>query len=760
MMQFLSKTFLFAGAFAATFASGARAQTPAPLFFDDFNGPALDPAQWTAYDSSRFLHKTQFGGLPTFGADSDGTKWMRVPLQTFNSTPGQEGQTALGTEVFTRQQWGLGAGIEVEARLRAGGLPPGLVLGFFTYGATGKYPDTYGQTEIDWEFLTKQNSDTVWTNIWDNHNPLRGGPNQSQLSVLAGANWNNGAWHVFKVRWLPGRTEWLIDGKILRVETRVQPALPMAIRFNHWMPNSSWTLAYGTSPDSKPSDNRILGFDVDYVKVSPLTPPATGFWGDGNGLTARYFNTPDLSGPAIVRRDPRIALYWGGYEPLEGVGKTLWSARWTGFLQAQYSEKYTLTLASDDGARLWIGSDLVIDNWSGHRLTEKSALVDLKAGEKVPLRVEYRQDTNSSTVRLFWSCASTPKQTVPQSQLYPEINVAAPVFSPPGGLYYASQNVAIASNTPGAVVRYTLDGSEPTEASPICKTGAILSVKTTQLIRARAFLTDQVPSDERAANYEISTANRPLTTVDSPLNNSFLLSLAKASGTAKPGSTGSAIARVTFRLRRVADNARWNGTAWIGTDYGLATKLAPSPTDSKTVLWTSNAPFPSGANLTQGVYELKSVAVDTQNNVGTGLAKFSVDSTPPVAAIAFPKNGATVPDLWGINGAVSDNLGAANVSRVNIAIKRADGLVWNGWEWKNENTAIPTVVSGENWSVVIPASNGANLPWTTDLPDGTYEIRAIAFDKAGNASATAISVQKLDATASAASKSPSSAPAN
>ena len=742
-MQLFSKTGLILAALTATLASGARAQSQSPLFFDDFSGSSLDAGRWTSYDGSRFLHNTQFGGSPTFGADADGTKWMRVPLQTFNPNPGQGGKTSLGTQVFTRQAWGLGAGVEFEARMRAKDLPPGLVLGFFAYGASGKYPDTYQQTEIDFELLTKQNGDAIWTNIWANNNPLRGGGGpSSSLATMPGLNWHDGAWHVFKIRWLPGRTQWLVDGRILREETTVLPGSPMAVRFNHWMANSSWVPAYGARPAANAQLNRDLGFDVDYLKVSRLAPPATGFWGNGTGLTARYFKTPDLSGPAVVRRDPRLFFSWGPYAPSDGIGNENWTARWTGFLQAQYSEKYTIFLASDDGARLWLGSNLLIDDWDGTGLSEKSVSVDLQAGEKLPLRIEYRQSVANATIRIGWSSASTPRVIVPQSQLYPEVEVATPIFSPPGGFYSASQNVAIASSPVGAVVRYTLDGSEPTEKSLVFRAGAKLSVKSSQLIRARAFLTNQAPSEESAAFYAISTSNRPTASVDSPAANSFLSSIVSASGTATRGASNSPITRVTFRLRRLSDNLRWNGTAWIATEYGLATRISPSPTDANSVVWTSNATFPGGANLPQSIYELKSVAVDALGNVGIGTIKFSVDWTPPLATISFPRNGATVPDMWGIAGTVRDNLGSANISRVTVGITRADGAIWDGWGWKNQQTAIPTALNGENWSVVVPASNGARLPWAGDLPDGNYEIRVVAFDNARNASATSIAVVK------------------
>ena len=55
--------------------------------------------------------------------------------------------------------------------------------------------------------------------------------------------------------------------------------------------------------------------------------------------------------------------------------------------------------------------------------------------------------------------------------------LAAPEFSVPGGLYATNVEVSLSTVETGAVVRYTLDGSEPTEASPIFTNAFVLGSK-------------------------------------------------------------------------------------------------------------------------------------------------------------------------------------------------------------------------------------------------------------------------------------------
>ncbi|MBP8948111.1 MAG: lamin tail domain-containing protein, partial [Candidatus Promineofilum sp.] len=78
--------------------------------------------------------------------------------------------------------------------------------------------------------------------------------------------------------------------------------------------------------------------------------------------------------------------------------------------------------------------------------------------------------------------------------------VARPTFSPPGGVYAAGQSVTISAD-PGAVIRYTTDGSKPTVNSPLYN--GPIAVNQPRAIRARAFLPGQLSSTAATATYLI-----------------------------------------------------------------------------------------------------------------------------------------------------------------------------------------------------------------------------------------------------------------
>ena len=187
--------------------------------------------------------------------------------------------------------------------------------------------------------------------------------------------------------------------------------------------------------------------------------------GNGDGLLATYFGAIDLTGNTVQRVDSTIDFDWGGGSPAGGIGATNWSARWTGFVQPRVTGKYTFSTLTDDGVRLWVNNQLIIDNWTFHGATTDTGQITLYSHQMAPIRMEFFQGSGGSLAHLYWSFLGGAPDVVPQSQLYSS-DIAAPQIVPNGGPFRTSVQVAITEGTPGAAVRYTLNGSTPTSASP------------------------------------------------------------------------------------------------------------------------------------------------------------------------------------------------------------------------------------------------------------------------------------------------------
>lgn len=137
------------------------------------------------------------------------------------------------------------------------------------------------------------------------------------------------------------------------------------------------------------------------------------------GLLGEYYDNADLTNLKLRRLDSTINVDWGTGTPDPAVDDESFSVRWTGKILSQFDETYTFYTTSDDGIRLWIDNTVVIDRWLDQSPTEHSGAVELKAGVKSDIKIEYYENTSGAGAQLAWSSPSTPKAVVPASALFP-----------------------------------------------------------------------------------------------------------------------------------------------------------------------------------------------------------------------------------------------------------------------------------------------------------------------------------------------------
>jgi beta-glucosidase len=141
------------------------------------------------------------------------------------------------------------------------------------------------------------------------------------------------------------------------------------------------------------SNGQLPAIDTQY-----LTPSS----GTGQGLQGNYYANTTLSGtPAATQTDPQVAFTWNG-SPAPGVPGTNFSAKWTGTLTPPVTGTYTFGLTSDDGSRLIINGQQVIDNWRDQAPNTETAQVALTAGQPVQIEVDYYQGGGGAMVNLGW----------------------------------------------------------------------------------------------------------------------------------------------------------------------------------------------------------------------------------------------------------------------------------------------------------------------------------------------------------------------
>lgn len=152
------------------------------------------------------------------------------------------------------------------------------------------------------------------------------------------------------------------------------------------------------------------------VSASATTQVAIG---NGTGLLGEYYDNMDFTGTRVLRTDARINFDWTTGSPVAGIGVDTFSIRWTGQIQALYSNTYTFFTTSDDGVRLWINNQLIINNWTDHAPTVDQATIALSANQKYDIRLEYYENGGGAAIKLEWESSQQTRQIIPATQLYP-----------------------------------------------------------------------------------------------------------------------------------------------------------------------------------------------------------------------------------------------------------------------------------------------------------------------------------------------------
>jgi len=179
-----------------------------------------------------------------------------------------------------------------------------------------------------------------------------------------------------------------------------------------------WVVADVTSTGSSTYtvtyDNSVEVADVYVVSAFLLT---------NGGLYGRYWDniwftgTESQSGTAS-----EINFQWGSDAAITTYGTDYISARWEGKIKPPYDENYKFYLFADDGARLWIDKQLIIDSWD-QCCNETWGSVIMTASTFHDIIIEYKEIRSDAFIELRWSSDSIAKQIVPSTYLYYQTHI-------------------------------------------------------------------------------------------------------------------------------------------------------------------------------------------------------------------------------------------------------------------------------------------------------------------------------------------------
>ncbi|MCB0018913.1 MAG: SH3 domain-containing protein [Anaerolineales bacterium] len=120
-----------------------------------------------------------------------------------------------------------------------------------------------------------------------------------------------------------------------------------------------------------------------------------------------YFNNRTLAGnAALVRDDAQLNFNWGNGSPATGINIDNFSARWTRS-QNFAAGSYRFSATTDDGVRVWVNNQLLIDAWTDHPPQTFSGDITVTAAN-IPLKVEYYEATGGAQIQLSWTLLAAP----------------------------------------------------------------------------------------------------------------------------------------------------------------------------------------------------------------------------------------------------------------------------------------------------------------------------------------------------------------
>ncbi len=394
--------------------------------------------------------------------------------------------------------------------------------------------------------------------------------NQPPLCVLVSPT--NGAGYSVPVDLALAATASDSNGVVVRVEFYANDVLIGTVT------NAPFNFTWSNAPAgsfaivAKARDNGLAVTASAAANIT-ISPPPIGL---GTGLRGDYYDNVDFTGTRLRRVDPVVNFDWGGGAPDPSMGVDSFSVRWLGQVQPRFNETYTFYTVTDDGVRLWVNNQLLVDRWIDQGPTEWSGFIQLQAGYLYDIKMEMYENGGGAYAQLWWSAPSVPKEIIPSPQLYPPVVSNLPpavtITSPATGAVFVVNspvNITVNATDPdGAVAKVEFfAGTNKIGTNTVSPFGFSWTNPPAGLPALRAVVTDDNGLSRTSAPVDI-------TVVFGFTSNVTIVATGSVWRYHDKGvDLGSSWSASAFN-----DSSWSNGPAWFG--YGDANGLVPRTTNS------------------------------------------------------------------------------------------------------------------------------------------------------------------------------------
>lgn len=218
-----------------------------------------------------------------------------------------------------------------------------------------------------------------------------------------------------RMPWLRGETVTDIYREYLNLRYRLLPVFYQLAWENQQtgLPIARpMTFGWPHHPSAERYDQYMLGEDIlvaPVIEQTPLPVPVDWLVSEGApGLRAEYFpNTHLIGEPVLTTRTESIDYDWGTAAPAPQIPTDYFSARYTGTITNRCDRPVLLGVTSDDGSRLYLDGELVIDRWQPQAATTTFATVVLEPTKPYTLTLEYFDEQHNAVLQLVYKYAES-----------------------------------------------------------------------------------------------------------------------------------------------------------------------------------------------------------------------------------------------------------------------------------------------------------------------------------------------------------------
>jgi hypothetical protein len=298
------------------------------------------------------------------------------------------------------------------------------------------------------------------------------------------------------------------------------------------------------------------------------------------GLRGEYFDNEDFTNLKLTRTDATVDFNLGFGTPDPLINPETFSIRWAGQIAVPVAGSYRFVTRSDDGVRLWLENQLLIDNFTPHPETEdRSAPITLNSGQSYNLRLEYFERTAIAVIRLMWI---RPGQTNPE--VIPSTALSTPTTANPAPTLTSISPAAVAASAgaftltvqgnnflPGAIVQWNyaarpttvVSGAQLTANIPASDLQSIGVVNITAVNPLPGGGTSNPLPLTVSGGYEADVAPRPNGSNNGRITITDWTQLGRFSSGRDIASNGSEFQRADCAPRSTLGDGRITMTDWV-----------------------------------------------------------------------------------------------------------------------------------------------------------------------------------------------------